>query len=151
MDAVTYPNEAVIDFISQNTIPLRVSFDQQPLSTDFNITWTPALLILDADGNEHHRTVGFMSIAELLPSILLGIGNKHFNKNNFDEALKAYEQILHAHSESDVAPEAIFQRGGSLYKSTKDPKPLKDAYEHLLQKYPANTWTKRAYPYRLIP
>ncbi|MEA3469803.1 MAG: hypothetical protein U9R57_16485 [Thermodesulfobacteriota bacterium] len=150
MDAGTYPNEAVIEFIHQNVVPLQVASDQQPMASDFKVTWTPALLILDQEGNEHHRTVGFMGADELIPSLLLGIGNLHFNGNNFKKALSSYENIVSDFSESDSAPEAIFQRGVSLYKSTSDPKPLKEAYEYLQDKYPENQWTKRAYPYRLI-
>jgi hypothetical protein len=37
-----------------------------------------------------------------------------------------------------------------LYKSTNNPKPLKEAYEQLKDQYPESEWTKRAYPYRLI-
>ncbi len=150
MDAVTYPNEKVSDFINKNVIPLRVPSDQQQVATDFNIKWTPALLILDQEGNEHHRTIGFMDADELIPSIWLGIGNSYFNGNEFIEAISCYEKLLADYSGSDSAPEAIFQRGVSLYKSTNDPKPLKEAYEQLQDKYPASQWTKRAYPYRLI-
>jgi len=150
MDAVTYPNEKVIDFISQNVIPVRVLSGQQPLATDFNIKWTPSLLILDQEGKEHSRTVGFLSGEELIPSLLLGIGNGHANKDEFKDALSCYERLLAESPESDSAPEAVFQRGVNLYKSTHDPKPLKEAYNQLQERYPASQWTKRAYPYRLI-
>jgi len=149
MDAVTYPNEKVINFINEKVIPLQVNSDHK-LATDLNVTWTPSLLILDQDGNEHQRTVGFMAPEELIPSILLGIGNAHFNKNEFTEALECYRVILADYSKCDTVPEAIFQKGVSLYKSTSDPIPLKEAYNVLLEKYPENQWTKRAYPYRLI-
>lgn len=150
MDTVTYPNKSVIDFISEHVIPLRVVSDQQPIASDFNVTWTPALLILDQEGIEHHRTVGFLGVAELIPSLLLGIGNLHFNGNDFKEALTHYESLLARYPRSDSAPEAIFQKGVSLYKSSNDPKPLKKAYEYLQENYPGSLWTKRASPYRLI-
>ena len=150
MDTVTYPNEKVISFITEKVIPLQVPSDQQ-LAADFNVKWTPSLLILDQDGNEHHRTVGFMGAEELIPSILLGIGNAHFNKNEFAEALECYGAILADYAKCDAAPEALFQKGVSLYKKTSDPIPLKEAYNALLEKYPESQWTKRAYPYRLIP
>lgn len=150
MDAGTYPNAKVIDFINQNLIPLRVLWDQQPLSTDFNIQWTPSLLVLDQEGKEQHRTVGFLSPEELIPSLLLGMGNGHFNKNEFKEALGCYDTILADYPVSDAAPEAVFQRGVSLFKGAHDPKPLKEAYERLREAYPTSQWTKRAYPYRLI-
>ncbi|HHD63803.1 MAG TPA: hypothetical protein ENK96_05440 [Desulfobulbaceae bacterium] len=150
MDAVTYPNKAVISFVNKNVIPLRIPSDHQPLSRKFDISWTPALFILDQDGHEHHQTVGFLNPEELISSLLLGIGNMYFHKNAFKEALDHYKIILADHADSDAAPEAVFQTGVSRYKSTNDPKPLKEAYEQLCRDFPASTWTKRAYPYRLI-
>jgi tetratricopeptide (TPR) repeat protein len=150
MDAVTYPNDKVIKFIQRHMIPLRVPFDAQPLSSDFNIKWTPTLVTLDANGKEHHRTVGFFPPEELIPSLLLGIAKSYFERERFGEALSTLEELLTDYPKSDAAPEAIYLRGVCRYKSTHDPKPLKGAYEQLQANYPLSEWTKRAYPYRLL-
>jgi len=150
MDAVTYPDQKVSEFINSNVIPLRVPSDQKPISVDFNVQWTPALVILDQNGKEHHRTVGFMGTGELIPSILLGIGNAHFDNGQFQEAIDCYAKIINQYPESDSVQEAIFQTGVSRYKSTHNPMPLKEAYEKLNAEYPSGQWAKRAYPYRLI-
>jgi len=73
MGAVTYPKENVVEFIQKNFIPVQVLFNTQPLASDFQIKWTPSILTLDSDGKEHHRTVGFLSPEELIPSLQLGI------------------------------------------------------------------------------
>ncbi len=150
MDAVTYPDSKVVSFISENLIPLQVQFDAQPLASDFNIKWTPTLVTLDADGKEHHRSVGFLAPDELIPSLLLGMGKSCFENERFDEALSYLEKILTDYPASDSAPEAHYLRGVCRYKSTHDPKPLKEAYEKLSKEYPSSEWTKRAYPYRLL-
>jgi hypothetical protein len=150
MDAVVYPEAGVVNFIQQNMIPLRIQFDTQPYSTDFNIKWTPTLITLDSSGTEHHRTTGFLAAEELIPSLLLGIAKSHFDLEQFTEALSALETILKDHPKSDSAPEALYLRGVSQYKSTSDPKPLKAAYEQLKAEYPSSEWTKRAYPYSLL-
>jgi tetratricopeptide (TPR) repeat protein len=150
MDAVTYPDAKVIRFITENMIPLRVAFDDQPLSADFNIKWTPAIITLDPDGNEHHRTVGFLAPQELIPSLLLGIGKSYFETDRFDETLGSLERLLGEYPESGSAPEAMYLRGVCRYKRTHNPEPLKAAYEQLTAKYPSSEWTKRAYPYRLL-
>lgn len=150
MDTVTYPDDKVISFINENMIPLRVPFDTQPLSTDFNIKWTPSLITLDPDGKEHHRTVGFLAPQELIPSLLLGIGKSYFETDRFDEALASLDKLLGEYPKSDSTPEAVYLRGVCRYKSTHDPKPLKAAYEQLEAEHPASEWTKRAYPYRLL-
>jgi tetratricopeptide (TPR) repeat protein len=150
MDAVTYPDEKVADFVQNGLIPLRVPFDHKPLAADFNIKWTPTLITLDTDGKEHHRTVGFLGPEELIPSLLLGIGKSHFENERFDEAIAAFETILKDYSKSNAAPEAIYLRGVARYKNTHQPMPLREAYDKLAAEYPSSEWTHRAYPYRLI-
>ncbi len=150
MGAVTYPNTDVVEFIQQHMVPLQVAFDAQPISTEFNVKWTPTLITLDAEGKEHHRTIGFLSPEELIPSLMLGIAKCHFDREEFDAALSILKKLLTIYPKSDSAPEAIYLRGVSLYKSTHKAKPLKEAYEKLQAEYPLSEWTKRAYPYRLL-
>ncbi len=150
MDAVTYPDTKVIQTVEKYAVPLRVLFDAQPISTDFNIKWTPTLITLDSEGKEHHRTVGFLAPEEFVPSLLLGIGKTHFEREQFGEALTSFEGLLTDYHESDSAAEGIYLCGVSKYKSTGDPSPLKETYEKLQAEYPSSEWTKRAYPYRLL-
>ncbi|MFN2366736.1 MAG: tol-pal system YbgF family protein [Desulfurivibrionaceae bacterium] len=150
MDAVTYPNEEVIDFCNESLIPLRVRSNAKPISDDFNIKWTPALITLDSDGMEHHRTIGFLEPKEMIARLLLGEGKCNFDKDCFDEALAVFEKILADYPDTDAAPEAAYLRGVSRYKSSGDPKPLREAYDQLKESYPDSEWTMRAYPYRLF-
>lgn len=150
MDTVSYPDKKVIEFINNSLISFRVRFDAQPMATDFNLKWTPTLIILDKAGKEHHRTIGFFPAEELIPSLLLGIAKVHFDLNEFKDALSRLEKILSDFPKSGSAPEAIYLKGVCLYKDTKNPKGLKEAYEQLQAKHPESEWTKRAYPYRLL-
>lgn len=136
--------------MNSSVVPLQVASDAQPLSTDFNVKWTPTLVTLSAEGIEHHRTVGFLAPEELIPSLLLGMAKVHFDNDRFSEALTNLERVRDNYPDSSSTPEAIFLRGVSRYKSTEDPMPLREAYDELTAKAPDNEWTKRAYPYRLI-
>ena len=150
MGAVTFPDAKVIAFIKQNLIPIRLPYDHKPLAEQFQVKWTPALVTLDTEGKEHHRTVGFLSPEELIPSLLLGKAKIDFDHEDFAKALVSLEALLKDYPKSGAAPEAIFLRGVCGYKSTHTPKPLKEAYEKLAKDYPDSEWTKRAYPYRLL-
>ncbi len=150
MGAVTYPKENVVEFIQKNFIPVQVLFNVQPLASNFQIKWTPSILTLDSDGKEHHRTVGFLSPEELIPSLQLGIAKIEFDQDRYQEALSGLEKVLADYPKSDSAPEAIYLRGVCRYKATHKPQPLKEAYEQLQARYPASEWTKRAFPYRLL-
>lgn len=150
MDAVTYPDEKVIEFIENNLIPLRVAFNTQPLATQFNLKWTPTLIILDPEGKEHERIVGFLPPDELIPTLFLGIAKVYFDLEKFDDALEVIEKILNQFPASSVVPETIFLKGVCGYKSSHNPKHLKEAYEQLQIKHPQSEWAKKAYPYRLL-
>ena len=149
MDAVTYPQKAVETFLAEAMIALRIPFDQ-PLATEFKVSWTPTLVTLDWNGKEHHRTVGFLSAEELVPSLMLGSAKVFSDLELFDKAFGALGKLLSAYPASDAAPEAMFVHGVCGYKSTHNPAPLKEAYEQLQKMYPQSEWTKRAYPYRLL-
>ncbi len=149
MDAVTYPDEKVADFVNKTLVPLRVKADM-PLARDFNVTWTPTLVTLDQSGKEHHRTVGFLPPQELIPSLVLGIAKIHFDCSGYEKCLEMLDKVISEYPKSKAAPEAVFLRGVAGYKSTHDAKHLKSAYEKLQADYPGSEWADRAQPYRLL-
>jgi tetratricopeptide (TPR) repeat protein len=150
MDAVTYPDDNVALFLNTSMVPVRLQFNAKPYAKDFNVMWTPTIITLDENGKEHYRTVGFLSAAELIPSLLMGIAKVHFDLGRLNEALAAMEKIIADYPKSKAAPEAVFHRGVASYKSTHDPKPLRAAYDKLVADYPSSDWADRAQPYRLI-
>lgn len=151
MDAATYPNPKVIEFLQSRVIPVQLSHNAEPYATDYRIKWTPSLLLVDTDGKEHHRVTGFLPPVEFIPSLLLGIGKGFFNQDRFKEALECLEQVISEYSYSSSAPEAVFFKGVGLYKSTHQPGHLKDAYNTLQARYHFSEWARRAYPYWLLP
>jgi len=150
MDAVTYPDKAVVEFIMDSLIPLRLPYESVPYAADFSVKWTPTLIILDASGKEQHRLVGFIGPKELIPSLYLGVAKSWFNSERYDYVSEALERLLKRHPKSHSAPEAIFLMAAATFKSTYDPKPLREAYDKLAAEFPGHEWTERAYAYRLI-
>jgi hypothetical protein len=150
MDAVTYPNNKVGKFIMDHMVPMRVPYDEKPLSFDFSVTWTPTILTLDSLGKEHQRTVGFLAPDEFIPSLMLGIAKVCSSSGNYSGARHFLEMLLKDYGRSDAVPEALYHRGVNFYKEKGDPKELKKAYELLQKEYPASIWAKRAAPYRLL-
>jgi hypothetical protein len=151
MDAVTYPEKAVTDFVNTAVVPLRIPSDSEPLASQFTIKWTPTLIVLDASGKERWRSVGFIPAEEFASTILLGVAKVHFDLDQFEGCLKALDTIIGEFPKNCSAPEAVFWKGVAGYKSTHDPKPLRQAYDRLAADYPASKWAQRALPYRLIP
>ncbi len=123
MDAVTYPDERVIRFLQEKFIPVRLAYDHPEFSKKFNVTWTPALFILDNEGVIHHGEVGFLSPEEIIPFGLLGLAKIAFDQGHYDQALCYFDNILEHHSQSVAVPEAIYLRAVCLFK-----KPTMPAY-----------------------
>ena len=150
MDAGTYPNQTVIRFIRENVIPMRVLHDQQPLAGRFRVTWTPTLILMDAQGNEVYRNEGALGPASLIPALMLGIGKEKSNSGHYDQAVSYFDALASEYPKSEEAPEAIYYGGVARYKSTKDLKAMKEAWRQLYAAYPASSWTRKAQPYSTL-
>jgi hypothetical protein len=150
MDAVAYPDPAVINFITGNLVPLRIPSDDAKLGTRYRIKWTPTLLIADANGTEHYRTLGFYPPEELIPSLLLGMGKAWFDLPDRPAACDCFGRLIGSHPGSPLAAEAIYLEGVSRYIETHDVANLTGIYDRLAADYPDSPWLTRADPYRLL-
>jgi tetratricopeptide (TPR) repeat protein len=146
MDADTYPDKNVTEFITENIVPLRILFGAMPLSKDFKAKWTPTFILLDTTGREHYRVVGFTTAEEIIPTLLLGIAKTYFELGQPDQAIRNLDKIISKYPRSDQAPEATYLRGVSLYKSTHDRNHLRQAYHKLRDGYPQTERAMRASP-----
>ena len=150
MDTLTYSSKDVIIFVKESLIPLRIDINDKGLYDKYNAIWTPTLLVLDYQGNEVHRTIGFLEPDKFIAHMHLGIAKVHFSTGEFDAANVHLKRLMDRFPESDVVPEAIYFSGVNFYKQKNDPTQLKRAYEKLLSRYPDDKWTKRATPFSLV-
>ena len=150
MDAVTFADGGVANFLTDRVIPLRAPVGQKTLAADFRVVWTPTLIVLDYYGHEHQRTIGFLPPDELVASLLLGIGKTAFDNDQFNEAGIQLNTLLNGYPASAAAPEAVYLRGVARYKSSHDAAALKETHRQLLADYPSSEWTRRAEPYSLL-
>jgi tetratricopeptide (TPR) repeat protein len=150
MGAVTYPSEAVARFVDYNFIPVQIQVSNTALMQKYAVSWTPTILVLDADGQEHFRSVGFLAPEEFIATFQVGKGRYFLDTEQYPEAQAMFEEVISQSPQANAVPEAIFFLGVSRYKHTHDPKPLREAYDTLTAKYPHSDWAKRAEPYKLI-
>ena len=147
MGAVTYPQEAVAKFVDFNFVPLKIEITNTALAQQFGVSWTPTIMVLDADGKEHYRSVGYLPPEEFVPTFQVGKGRYYIDCEQFPEAEAMLAEVINNSPQAHAAPEAIYFLGVTRYKHTHDPKPLKEAYETLKAKYPQSDWAKRAEPW----
>jgi hypothetical protein len=151
MGAVTYPDEKVTRFVDLNFIPVQIPTANAELMEKYVVKWTPTILVLDADGREHYRMVGFSTPEDFIANFMVGKGRWYLGSESFTEADGMFAEVLSNYPESDAAAEALFFQGVARYKHTHDPKALRASYDRLMEKYPKSMWAKQAAHYRLIP
>ncbi len=150
MGAVTYPDERVAKFISLNYVPVQIQSSNTEMMQKYVVSWTPTILVLDADLREHYRAVGFFSPEDMIANFMMAKGRWALDTDQLADSRALFEEVVSCYPDSDAAAEATFFLGVAKYKMSHDPKPLREAYDALKAKFPHSPWTKQADHYRLI-
>ena len=140
-----YPEPRVDRLISENFIPVRIHIRENPGAMErFNVQWTPTIVLLGADGREHHRIEGFLDVDEFLAQLTLGFGHIARAEQEWARAIEWYEDILERLPSTEAAAEAQYWRGVSRYKATNDPSALAATATAFQERYSDTNWAKRA-------
>jgi hypothetical protein len=150
MGTVTYPEERVAKFLSLNFVPVQIQTSNTEMTQKFAISWTPTLIVLDADGREHYRATGFFAPHDLIAALMTAKGRWALDTDQLADARALFEEAISCYPGSEAAAEATFFLGVANYKMSHNPKPLRETYETLKEKFPQSIWTRKADPYRLI-
>lgn len=154
MNTGPYSDEKVQSYLEKEFVVVKSQcfWDKRTdLMKQFDISWTPTLLVQDPTGKEHHRIVGFVPVNDFLAHLKLGKGKMFFNRFRFADALASFANVIEQHPDAGVVPEAVFFQGVADYWKSHDPKGLRRAYDTLSGRFPQSEWTRRAQPYKQIP
>jgi hypothetical protein len=154
MNTGPYSDEKVQSYLEKEFVVVKSQcfWDKRTdLMKQFDISWTPTLLVQDPTGKEHHRIVGFVPVNDFLAHLKLGKGKMFFNRFRFADALASFTNVIEQHPDAGVVPEAVFFQGVANYWKSHDPKGLRRAYDTLSERFPQSEWTRRAQPYKQIP
>lgn len=154
MNTGPYSDQKVQKFLEDHFIALKTQcFFDRPvaLMEQFNIQWTPTLIIHDKEGREHHRVVGYVPVDDLMAHLDFARAKVFFDTGHFSNAIEIFNTIIGIHPQAGITPEAIFYLGVAEYKRYHDPSALRRAYDTLVAKYPGSEWSRRSDPYSAIP
>lgn len=141
---MTYPNTEVASFIEQHFIPVQFPIADRPdMAERFTAHWTPTIIILDSEGKEHHRSVGYLPPNEFLAMTALALGKLNFNHQRYDEAARWFELVTERYADTSAAPEALYWLGVARYKGRQDPNALISAWQALNERYPKSEWNTK--------
>ena len=154
MNTGPYSDQKVQAYIEKEFVPVKSQcfWDKRTdLMKQFDISWTPTLLVHDATGKEHHRVVGFVPVNDFLAHLKLGKAKMFFNRFRFADAVDNFTTVIEQHPDAGAVPEAIFFLGVNSYWKSHDPKGLRRAHDTLAARFPQSEWARRALPYKQIP
>ncbi|MFZ7127354.1 MAG: hypothetical protein ACOWWM_14460 [Desulfobacterales bacterium] len=150
MNTGPYSHEKVQNYLEEEFVPVKSQcfWDKRTDEMNrFNVSWTPTLVVLDSKGGEHHRVVGFVPDEDFLGHLALGKGKIHFDRFRFEEAIKAFSDVIEHFPNAGIIPEAIYFQGVARYWKTHDAKELRKLHDALVEQFPRSEWTRRAGPY----
>ena len=144
-----WPDERVVRFVNEHFVAARVHPRQNPdafkqYGERYNAQWTPIVLVLNPDGEEHYRLEGFLPADDFLAQLMLGWARLAFDAGQWAEAERRFRQIVEQLPNTDAAAEALYWAGVAPYKATGDPKSLKATGEAFKKRYQGTPWAKKA-------
>jgi hypothetical protein len=145
MSTVTYSNPEVQQHISAHYIPVQINVKDDPSALEqFNASWTPTIMVMDAQENEHRRSEGYFDPKRFLEELSLAEVKAALNQQDFSEAKTRGRDAL-AKTSGDPAhePEAMFWAAVADYKNSKNADDLKSGWNKLLDKFPQSEWAHR--------
>ena len=104
-------------------------------------------MILDANGVERFRLEGYLPKDEFRAQLELGLARVAFMGKHWAEAEQRYAAVLEKYPESQSAPEALYWKGVSSYKTTNDHTVLSELPGQLRDKYPESIEALKAIPW----
>jgi TolA-binding protein len=135
----------VAALIDQNMIPVKVHIKEQPASFHrFEANWTPTMVVMDSEGHERYRFVGYLPPDEYQAQIMMGLGKTLFAHKKWNDAERWFRQIVDQFPNSEVAPEALYWVGVCRYKATNDHHKLEETARQFTQHYQQSSWAKRS-------
>ena len=131
--------------VRENFLPVRLQVRTNPAAMErWNVQWTPTIVLVGADGKEHHRIEGFLDAEDFLAQLTLGLGHLAFAAKEWEQAGRWFAEVLEHFPATDAAPEAQYWRGVARYKASNDAAALGATAKAFHERYADSTWAKKA-------
>jgi Thioredoxin-like domain len=145
MDTITYPEYGVQEFVRDHFTPVRLDVHHAAEAVRrYNQIWTPTLLVLNEEGVEVHRTVGYLPPEEFRAELSLGLGKYHLVRGAMQNAIVHLRETVTHFPETWAAPEAQYWLGVSRFRMEGEPQGLTAEWNVLLERWSESRWARSA-------
>jgi len=145
METVTYPEHEVQEFLGEHFTPVRLDVHHAAEAVRrYNQNWTPTFLVLNEEGVEAHRVIGYLPPEEFRAELRLGLGKACFDRGTFENALVHLRETVIHFPDTWTAPEAQYWLGVTRYRMEGKPDGLMAEWNLLLERWPESRWARSA-------
>jgi hypothetical protein len=150
MDAVTYPDDAVVTAIGQGFAPFKINLmerhpDFKEACAGGRVMWGPTLIVADARGREVRRWVGWLPPQSFVAELEFCRAMAQYNNGKFAEALAGFDVIVERDTETEIHAEALYWRGiAGFMAGSQDWTALRRSWTRLAEDYPNNRFGTHA-------
>ena len=95
---------------------------------------------MDPKGVERFRLEGYLPKDEFRVQLELGLARVAFANKKWKDAERRYSEVVDRYPNSKAAPEALYWKGVSRYKTTNDHTVLGELPAQFQEKYPDSLW-----------
>ncbi len=107
--------------IDARFLPVKlISTDARALTRRYAVRWLPAFLMLDGEGQAHHKVIGFLPPADMRAELAFGAGMCAIARKDYDAACAAFSGLREAQPDAPQVPEALFWWGVTRVRQTSD-------------------------------
>jgi thioredoxin-related protein len=145
MSTVTYPEYEVQQFLTDHFTPVRLDVNRAlAVAHRYNQKWTPTLLVLNEEGVEHHRVIGYLPPEEFRAELNLGLAKAYFDRDALENAIVHFRETVIHFPETWTAPEAQYWLGVTRYRAEGKTDGLKAEWNILMERWPESRWARSA-------
>lgn len=145
MEAVTLPEQEVVELITRRFVPWKVDYDtESELLRRYQVHVVPSVIFADEKGREHYRSVGYLPPRLFLSQLEMGGAKVAFGRKRYELAGDLFDAVARSFHDCSVSPEAIYYRGVARDKLTGDHSNRKASARQLQERCPQSEWTARA-------
>lgn len=146
MGTVTYPDKAVEDFIAEHFVAVRFNVVEDPgVFERFGASWTPTVIIQDANGHEHRRSVGYLDPKRFMGELALAWLKDAIDRHDWAAAGERLPEVKRVTAgDREREPEAYYWSGMVAFEGTHEMPDLVNGWAPLLDKFPDSEWAMKA-------
>ena len=150
MDAVTYPDDSVIETIEQGFAPFKLNMlerhpDFKEACAGGRVMWGPTLVVADGRGREVRRWVGWLPPRSFVAELAFCRALAEFNRGAFAEALAGFDAIVEHDAGTEIHSEALYWQGVAGFMAGKqDWAALRRSWTRLADEYPGQRFGTHA-------